>query len=83
MADSTRSTAIAHSGPDTWAFRVPGLGVLRLSTAELAYVGGIVGLAAFGALDWPIGLVIAGGHLLAADRSSRTVRDLGEAMSEA
>lgn len=74
---------VRRAGPETIAIPVPGLGTLELSRPELVYVGGIVGLAALGFLEWPIGLVIAGGHLLAADRSSRTVRDLGEAMAEA
>ena len=48
---------------------------------DVAYVGGIVGLSALGLLEWPIALVIAGGHVLAADRGSRTVQELGEAMT--
>lgn len=74
----------AHRGrTEVWTVHVPVLGTFELSGPELIYVGGVVGLAALGLLDWPIGLVIAGGHLLAADRSSRAARDLGEAMTEA
>ncbi|GAA4790094.1 hypothetical protein GCM10023200_26170 [Actinomycetospora chlora] len=74
---------VRHSGPDGIALPIPFLGTIELSRAELAYVGGIAGLAALGLLEWPIALVIAGGHVLAADRSSKTVRDLGDAMTEA
>jgi hypothetical protein len=74
---------VRHSGPECVALPVPFLGTIELSRPELAYVGGIAALAALGLLEWPIALVIAGGHVLAADRSSRTVRDLGEAMTEA
>jgi len=62
---------------------MPGLGTVRMSRPELAYVGGIVALSALGFLEWPIGLVIAAGHVLAGDRSSQTVRDLGQAMEQA
>jgi hypothetical protein len=74
---------VRHSGPECVTLRIPFLGTIELSRPELAYVGGIAGLAALGLLEWPIALVIAGGHVLAADRSSRTVRDLGDAMTEA
>jgi hypothetical protein len=84
---ATRSTTAAehvrHSGPECVALPIPFLGTIELSRPELAYVGGIAGLAALGLLEWPIALVIAGGHVLAADRSSRTLRDLGDAMTEA
>lgn len=74
---------IRHSGPECLSLRLPLLGTIELSRPELAYVGGILGLSALGLLEWPIALVIAGGHVLSADRSSRTVRDLGEAMTQA
>jgi hypothetical protein len=74
---------VRRSGPESMSLWVPLLGTIELSRPELAYVGGIVGLSALGFLEWPIALVIAGGHILSADRSSRTVRDLGEAMTQA
>lgn len=73
---------IRHSGPDGVTLPIPWLGSIEISKPELAYVGGIAGLTALGLLEWPIALVIAGGHVLAADRSSRTVRDLGDAMTD-
>ena len=73
---------VRHSGPDGVTVPIPWLGTIEISKPELAYIGGIAGLAALGFLDWPIALVIAGGHVLAADRSSKTVRDLGDAMTE-
>lgn len=82
-SDAGRARRVRSSGPETVAVPIPLVGTLRLSRPELAYVGGIVGLGVLGLLDWPIALVVAGGHLLAADRSSRTVQELGEAMSEA
>lgn len=61
---------------------VPGLGAVELSRPDLVFVGGIVALSAFGLLEWPIALVMGAGHLLAADRSNRGARQLGEAMEE-
>jgi hypothetical protein len=62
---------------------LPGLGTIELSRPELVYVGGIAALGALGLLEWPIALVIGAGHLLAADRSNRAARELGDAMEEA
>jgi len=62
---------------------MPGLGTVCMSRPELANVGGIVALSALGFLEWPmIGLVIAAGHVLAGDRSSQKLRDLGQAMEQ-
>ena len=74
---------VRHSGPEGLSLPVPLLGTIELSKPELAYVGGIAGLTALGLLEWPIALVIGAGHVLAADRSGRTVRDLGDAMTKA
>jgi hypothetical protein len=74
---------VRDAGPAALTLPVPFLGTFEMSRAELVYVGGIVGLTALGFLDWPIALVIAGGHVLASDRTNRTVRDLGEALDSA
>jgi hypothetical protein len=74
---------IRRAGPAALTFPVPFLGTFELSRAELVYVGGIVGLTALGLLEWPIALVIAGGHVLASDRTNQTVRDLGDALDDA
>ena len=61
-----------------------GLGTVRLpSPKRLAFYGGIVALAAFGILDWPVALVIGAGHLLAEDHHHRTLAEFGEALAEA
>ena len=62
---------------------MPGLGAVELSRPELVFVGGIVALSVFGLLEWPIALVMGAGHLLAADRSNRAARELGQVMEEA
>ena len=73
-----------HGGdPDTTCLQLPGLGTIELSRPELLYVGGVAVLGLLGLLDWPLALVIGTGHLLGADRSSRTARELGQAMEEA
>ena len=78
-----RAAKVAQSGPSTISVPIPWVGTVRISRPELAYVGGIVGLSVLGLLEWPIALVIASGHVLAADRSSQTVQGLGDAMTEA
>jgi hypothetical protein len=67
----------------TTRLTVPGLGTLELSRPELAFVGGIAVMGVLGLLEWPIALVLGAGHLLAADRSNRAARSLGQAMEDA
>ncbi|NMO91414.1 hypothetical protein [Actinomycetospora sp. TBRC 11914] len=68
--------------PPTTRVPVPGLGSIELSRPDLVFVGGIAALGVLGLLEWPIALVMGAGHLLAADRSNRGARRLGEAMEE-
>jgi hypothetical protein len=90
MNASSRSTA-QHAGDaarragteHTVGLPVPGLGAVHLSAPQLAYVGGVVVLAAAEVVSWPVGLLLAAGHLLAADRDSRTLQGFGEALEEA
>ena len=56
---------------------------MRLSRAQLGYVAGIVVLTATELVSWPVGLALAAGHLLAADRDSKTLEDVGEALEQA
>lgn len=83
MGMATTGTADPRTAdPEIVRVWLPGLGSVRLSRPEMAYVGGIVGLTALGLIEWPIALVIAAGHVLAADRSSQTVQDPGRAVVE-
>jgi hypothetical protein len=70
---------------ETMLIELPeGLGMVRLpSPKRLAFYGGIVALAAFGILDWPVALVIGAGHLLADDHHHKALAELGEALAEA
>jgi len=47
---------VRASGPDTVSFPLPGLGTIRISRPELAYVSGIVALSVLGSSsgrsDW-------------------------------
>lgn len=55
-----------------------------MSKRNLAYYSGLVGLAAFGVVDWPIIAVIALGHYLTRHTSTDTaVNGLGEALKTA
>jgi len=60
------------------------LGTVRLPEPErLAYYGGLVALAAFGILDWPVAIVLGIGHVLAEQHRHRFLEDFGEALAEA
>ncbi|MCE0763244.1 hypothetical protein LWC35_10040 [Pseudonocardia kujensis] len=63
---------------------ISGLGTVRLPAADsLAWIGGLVTLAAVGILEWPVAAAIGVGHLLSRQRHLRLLRDFGEALEEA
>jgi hypothetical protein len=61
-----------------------GVGVITLpSPQNLAFLGGVAAVAAFGFIDWPVAALLAAGHLLAEDHRHRLLADFGEALTEA
>jgi hypothetical protein len=69
---------------ETFAVRLPVVGQVRIPRPEqLAYYGALAGLAALEIIDWPIALVIAGGHALAASHHNKVAQELGEALQDA
>jgi hypothetical protein len=61
-----------------------GLGTVRLPEPQrLAYYGGLMALAAFGILDWPVAIALGIGHVLAEQHRHRFLEDLGEALADA
>ena len=76
--------AKAATAKNTLRVELPVLGAVTLPPPEqLAYVGGIAALAALEIIEWPIGLALATGHLLAATRGNKALRDFGDALEEA
>ena len=64
-------------------FRSPAIGQVEIPRPEqLAYFGGLVALATFELIDWPVAVVIAAGHLLASNHHNKLLEELGEAMEE-
>jgi hypothetical protein len=64
--------------------RIPGVGSVRLPSVDrLIFYAALGVLAAFEIIDWPIALIVAVGHLLAAQHQSRLGRRLGEALEQA
>jgi hypothetical protein len=63
---------------------LPGVGVIRLPPKdELAFMGGVAGMAAIGVLEWPVALLLVAGHALAANRHNRLMQAFGRALEEA
>jgi hypothetical protein len=63
---------------------LPGVGVVQLPPKDdLAFMGGVVGMAVIGVLEWPVALLLVCGHALAANRHSRLIREFGNALEEA
>jgi hypothetical protein len=76
--------AKSATAKNTLQLDVPVLGTLTLPPPEqLAYVAGIATLAALEIIEWPIGLTLAAGHLLATTRGNKALRDFGDALEEA
>lgn len=70
-----------HSGK---RLKLPVLGTLDLPPRDaLVYIGGLGALAVIGIIEWPVAAVVGIGHLLAAERHSRALRSVGEAMEQA
>jgi hypothetical protein len=69
---------------ETFVVNLPVVGSVEIPRPEqLAYFGGLAALAAFELIDWPVAVVIAAGHFLAANHHNKLLEELGEAMEEA
>ncbi len=69
---------------ETFVVNLPVVGQVEIPRPEqLAYYGGLAALAAFELIDWPVALVIAGGHILASNHHNRLLEELGEAIEKA
>ena len=80
----TARAATVATERNTSHLKVPVLGRLELPpTDQLAYMGGILVLAAVGIMEWPVALVITTGHLLAHNRHVQVLRDFGNALEDA
>ena len=68
---------------ETFVVNLPVVGSVEIPRPEqLAYFGGLAALAAFELIDWPVAVVIAAGHFLAANHHNKILEELGEAMEE-
>jgi hypothetical protein len=83
--DTSQADAVAHIREgETFAINLPVIGQVEIPRPEaLAYYGGLVALAAFELIDWPVAVVIAAGHLLAANHHNKLLEELGEAIEDA
>ncbi|MFF7656566.1 hypothetical protein ACFZCY_43270 [Streptomyces sp. NPDC007983] len=50
---------------------------------QLIFLGGLGTLAALGAIEWPVALVIAVGHELSHSQHNEALREVGEALEAA
>lgn len=81
---SSREAAAKAMGQNSWRVDLPGLGQVALPPApELAYIGGIALLTALEFIEWPVGLVLVSGHLMARNHHNKLIQDFGEALEEA
>ena len=62
---------------------VPLIGTVKLPPPEqLAFVGGIAALIALEVIEWPVGLALAAGHVLATKSHNKVIQDFGKALEE-
>ncbi len=90
MADKSRRRTPQHEAVEhirkgeSFAVELPVLGRVTVPPPEqLAYYGGLVLLAAFEIIDWPVAVAVAAGHMLATSQHSEILEQLGEALEEA
>ena len=63
---------------------LPVLGTVRLPEPQrLTFYAAIGALGVLGVLEWPVALVLAGGHALASDQHNRAVQQFGDALEDA
>ena len=63
---------------------VPALGTIRLPPPQtLAWLAGMATLAVLEVVEWPVAVLVGGGHLLAQQNHVRLLRDFGKALEEA
>ncbi len=78
--------AAARKVDDASHIRVtlPLLGTVRLPEPQrLTYYATIGALGVLGVLEWPVALVLAGGHALTSDQHNRAVQQFGDALEDA
>ncbi len=69
---------------NTTQLRLPIVGELTLPAPEqVVFIGGVAVLAVIGVLEWPVAVLLAAGHALAANAHAKIVRSFGEALEEA
>lgn len=62
---------------------IPLIGTVKLPPPEqLAFVAGIAALAALEVIEWPVGLALAVGHVLATSSHNKVIQDFGKALEE-
>jgi hypothetical protein len=66
------------------SIRLPVVGQLRLPAKEdVVFLGGVTVLAVAGLVEWPVALILAIGHELAANRHNQLLHSFGEALEAA
>jgi hypothetical protein len=76
----------AQKATDRNSVRVslPVIGTITLPpTQQMAFIGGIAALTALEIIEWPVGLVLVAGHVLASNTHNKILHDFGDALEEA
>ena len=81
---TSQREAVEHirSG-ESFALNLPLMGRVSVPRPDqLAYYGGLLALAAFEIIDWPVAVAVAAGHLLSQNQHNQILEQMGEAFEE-
>ena len=81
-----RSRRAAEEATEKNSLRValPLIGTITLPPPhQLAFVGGVAALVALEVIEWPIGLTLCAGHVLATCSHNKIIQDFGRALESA
>ena len=63
---------------------LPVIGTVCLPPAQqLAFVGGLAALVALDVIEWPVGVALTAGHVLASCSQNKVIQDFGHALEAA
>ncbi|ANS31409.1 hypothetical protein ACVH9Z_04805 [Rhodococcus opacus] len=81
---SHRDTVERVRHADSFAVKLPIVGSVGIPRPEhLAFYAALGVLAALEVIEWPVAVIVAAGHVMAAEEHHRTLHEVGDALESA
>ena len=78
------AAATTAAGKNSLNVDLPCVGAVELPPPnQLAFIGGLAVLIGVGLMEWPVGLALGVGHVLATSHHNKLLQDFGDALEEA